>query len=392
MKAVPVTNEYEPSKDFYMDVNHAFSSTICAITHGPSKAGYIVEPPDSVNSEEEFFARLFGVDKLEGKADTISLLSENDSRNGPVIKFDFPRLFTYTDPTSRVLQSRVRRCNPFFHLYEAMWFLAGRNDVASVKQFASRMSDFSDDGETFNGAYGYRWRQHFGGDQLQTIIKTLKNNPNDRRCVLQMWDCRSDLKDFTTSDKTVSYSKDVPCNTHAYVQIRNGSLDLTVMNRSNDIFWGMFGSNYVTFTFLLEYLAAMVGVPVGFYHHFTVNAHYYTNIFPAEKVSAMHDEEDQSVWVPFPQRVPLVSTPENFDEELNSFVDRPYETNGYTERFFREIALPMMNAHKAYKNGDIKYAFDVAREDIQQQDWKVACVNWLVSSEAAKKTTSYLNN
>ena len=38
-------------------------------------------------------------------------------------------------------------------------------------------------------------------------------------------------------------SKDVPCNTHAYFAINaEGSLDLTVCNRSNDLVWGCLGA------------------------------------------------------------------------------------------------------------------------------------------------------
>ncbi|WP_217469305.1 thymidylate synthase, partial [Staphylococcus aureus] len=71
--------------------------------------------------------------------------------------------------------------------------LAGRNDVAFVSGYVARMATFSDDGQTFHGAYGYRWRQHFGFDQLNAVVKALKANPDDRRCVVQMWSAQDDL-------------------------------------------------------------------------------------------------------------------------------------------------------------------------------------------------------
>ena len=72
--------------------------------------------------------------------------------------------------------------------------LAGRNVVALVKQFNTRMAEFSDDGETFNGAYGYRWLSTFDYDQLKIVVDELKKDPDSRRCVVSMWDPRNDLQ------------------------------------------------------------------------------------------------------------------------------------------------------------------------------------------------------
>jgi thymidylate synthase len=397
----------DPNPNVYLDVNTAFGSVLCDFIHGALSCEIAVTIDAKKDAVMDMVSAIFGMPRREETGRKVPLISEGPSRNGPVRKYDFPRIYTYVDPTSRVLQSRIRRCNPFFHLYEAMWFLAGRNDVASVSQFTKQISQYSDNGTDFNGAYGYRWRSHFGGDQLKTIIDTLKNDPNSRRCVLQMWDCRSDLQGFDRNpnreyhpadpndlayEKYVPFSRDVPCNTHAYVQMRNGELDLTVMNRSNDIFWGMLGSNYVTFTFLLEYLAGMIGVPVGYYHHFTANAHYYTDIFPDDKLEAMHDELIDQVWVPKSARVPLVCTPENFNRELQIFVDDPYTSAGFTERFFREVARPMMHTHRLYKEGDLVEAVEYAKEEIQQEDWKVNAINWIAGSTKAKSMTAFMSN
>jgi hypothetical protein len=87
---------------------------------------------------------------------------ERDSRNGPVTKFDGPCTLLYNRPEERVVFWRERDANPFFHLLESLWMLAGRNDVAYPAGIVKTMVDFSDDGRTYNGAYGYRWRHHFG--------------------------------------------------------------------------------------------------------------------------------------------------------------------------------------------------------------------------------------
>src|ERR1043166_5799013 len=111
------------------------------------------------------------------------------SRVGDVIVGPEPVITVYKNPLNRVLFSPMRNANPFFHVMESLWMLAGRNDLPWLTQFNGRFSSYSDDGgQTQPGAYGYRWRQHFRYDQLETIIVELKNNPATRRCVLTMWD------------------------------------------------------------------------------------------------------------------------------------------------------------------------------------------------------------
>jgi len=142
------------------------------------------------------------------------LVVKKPSRNGNVMMIDEPVTLTYSHPRERVLFNAARDANPFFHLYEALWMLAGRNDVTPLAYYAKKMKEFSDDGVTTNGAYGYRWRtamtsikgfeecpsvklawhkQHGGIDQLDILVNHLKADPNSRRAVLQMWNVEDDL-------------------------------------------------------------------------------------------------------------------------------------------------------------------------------------------------------
>ncbi len=140
------------------------------------------------------------------------------SRYGEVMSIEEPVILTYERPRERVLFNAARDVNPFFHVYEALWMLAGRNDVAPLAYYNSRMKEFSDDGYTLNGSYGYRWRkapfcsrttpadQEYpafkyaeGVDQLQILIQHLKANPLSRRAVLSMWNVEDDLLKIDSS-------------------------------------------------------------------------------------------------------------------------------------------------------------------------------------------------
>lgn len=342
-----------------------------------------------------------------GRIETI----KTASKNGPVLQIPEPVTITYLNPRQRVLFNPGRDCNPFFHLYESLWMLAGRNDVAPLKTYASKIDQFSDDGVTFNGAYGYRWRHHeeefFGMDtettwkrnslnQLNIIINHLKRKPESRRVVLQMWNVEDDLL-------KIDSSKDVCCNTAIYFSIRttkelndrynnledaaaNGFedqhvkvLDMTVTNRSNDIVWGMFGANAVHFSFLQEYVACALGIEVGYYHQFSNNAHIYT-----ESNSGFHPEKWLANGL---EGMHEHSTPKlfkgdykKFDEENQRFVEdfsRPSDTAvTYYNRFLNGTAKPMMLAFHYHKAKNPEFAVHWV-DRVESPDWRKAATEWI---------------
>jgi hypothetical protein len=196
--------------------------------------------------------------------------AHTESRNGPVLTMPGPVVTSWSPDISRVSFCPVRNANPFFHYMEAMWMLAGRNDIEFVSQYATVMKQFSDDGGlTQPGAYGHRWRAHFGFDQLRRVIKHLQEKPNSRRAVLAMWDANVDVAGMEVST-------DVPCNTHIYFSNRGGQLDMTVCCRSNDAIWGAYGSNIVHFSVLHEVVAAATGLRLGCLVQFSNDMHMYS--------------------------------------------------------------------------------------------------------------------
>ncbi len=310
-----------------------------------------------------------------------------DSRNGPVLKFPGPATIHYACPTERVVFWGERDCNPFFHLMESLWMLSGRNDVSYLSQFVPRMASYSDDGKTFHGAYGHRWRQHFMTDQLDLVVEALKKNPDDRRCVVQMWDSRTDLG---------FEGKDFPCNTQVVFSVNEGSLDMSVFNRSNDLVWGALGANAVHFSFLQEYMAARIGVPVGHYWQISNNMHLYLEQHEglmhslgdrAEEFYQFRTGKDDPYATGEVKPFPLMSiSPEQWELELEVFMHFP-DSTGLTDPFFREVARPLFFAHRTFKQ--MKDAgldrYDCAAEHLElcaASDWKKAAEEWLLRRRA----------
>jgi thymidylate synthase len=305
--------------------------------------------------------------------------SIHETRNGPARVINGPVMTLYTHPYQRVLFDADRDANPFFHVMEALWMLAGRRDVEFPARYAKQILQYAEDDGLIHGAYGFRWRQHFcvdGGepeDQIDRLIELIWANPDDRRLVLTMWDPVADLG----QDK-----KDIPCNTHIYFRVIGGSLDMTVCNRSNDIIWGLYGANHVHFSFLQEYLAYMTGNRVGRYFHMSNNFHAYTDIFDKKYTPKLDSARND---VRFDYMYPhflLIDNGPQWDHDLQVFLSDPVAIRqNCTNRFFPDVASPMALAWEAWKVKD----FPLCRmymTQIKAIDWRKACEFWISRREA----------
>jgi len=297
--------------------------------------------------------------------------AESTSRNGLVMKLPFPAILEYSNPMERVLFEPRRDANPFFHLFEAIWMISGSNDLMTPAKFVPRMREYSDDGTTLNGAYGFRWREHFGVDQLDAVIKELTERPDSRRAVVAMWDPAQDLP------LMASGGKDLPCNTTIYFSLRVGDqLDMTVCNRSNDLVWGACGANAVHMSFLQEYVARGIGVDVGVYYQFTNDLHLYQDHFKLLDIGAFSgdvpDPYNQGVVHP----VPLYDEPgerKAFDEDCRYWLQKDYTV---VTPYFIQVVMPLLRAWESYKKGDILWAMQYA-QDCGAPDWRRAAMEWL---------------
>lgn len=254
--------------------------------------------------------------------------------------------------------------------------LAGHNDVAWPAQFNRRFTEYSDDGVIVNGGYGYRWRTAFGFDQIDATIKLLREEPETRRAVIGMWSPSRDLGEA---------SKDIPCNTQIYFDLRGGALNMTVTCRSNDIMWGAYGANAVHFSVLQEFIAAAVGVPVGVYRQVSNNYHLYTAHYNLDNhalrlVDDLYSSGRVELITPFP----LVWTDAGtWMEDLRLFMRDP-ESTKFVDVFFTAVASPMYAAWMGRKAGCGNGA-DIAQQ-IDAADWRVACLDWIKIADERRTT------
>ncbi|KKU65468.1 MAG: Thymidylate synthase [Parcubacteria group bacterium GW2011_GWA2_47_16] len=161
---------------------------------------------------------------------------------------------------------------------EQVWFITGaRKPEIFLRQFTKIWDMFTNPGDVVTVAYGYRWRKHFGRDQLGLLIKLLKADPSSRHGVVVTWDPAQD-------GLGGAIKKNVPCPYTFTVNIIGGRLNLHNIVRSNDVILG-FPSDVAGFALLAYILAQKLGVRPGFYSHSISNAHVYdTHYFAAEEL------------------------------------------------------------------------------------------------------------
>lgn len=269
--------------------------------------------------------------------------------------------------------------------------LAGRRDVGWISTFNSSFKQFSDNGENFHGAYGHRWRKHFYDecgkpiDQITEAIEILRKNPKDRRAVLQMWDPVADLG---------KEGLDFPCNLSIAFRIRepgmhkDGELDMTVFNRSNDIIWGAYGANSVHMSMLQEYMAACIGVMVGKYYQVSNNYHAYEEAL--SKVGNIHPMPIDPYDTHEVRSYPMVEDARTWHVDLLNFIDNPREHILYSNSFFSDVAVPMAAAQHLFKQGALVNALESCKL-IMATDWRRACEEWLKRRILKKEETNAEN-
>ena len=216
---------------------------------------------------------------------------KRETRGSVCYELPEPAMFKITNPIAREVSIPERKWFKALPYAESLWIASGRNDMAFITHYLPRMVAFSDDGIYMRGGYGPRYRDYNGEhddyrlesinvrqsgsvDQLKYVIECFMIDIETRRAVMNFGD---PMKDDFDEKGELKKTKDMPCTRelHFMKQSGNNRLDLIVRMRSNDLIWGASAVNIFNYTFMQEYVAALLGLEVGNYYHIADNLHYY---------------------------------------------------------------------------------------------------------------------
>jgi len=157
----------------------------------------------------------------------------------------------------------LRKTYPKSAAAEIAWFLQGTQDPTFIQKHAPFWDKFVEtvqvdgqDKEVIKSSYGYRWRSHFGRDQITDAIDALKADPTNRRIYISAWDAE---EDGLLSKNQLN----VPCPVGFNLSIVKGRLNSSITLRSSDLFVGL-PYDVMGHAYLMDAIATTLNVEVGY--------------------------------------------------------------------------------------------------------------------------------
>lgn len=176
---------------------------------------------------------------------------------------------------NKILLLNNRRYYPHIAAAETAWQLLGTKDAYLMNKFAPKLwGKFTNQKGEVETAYGYRWQNHFGRNQLLEGIEALIEDNTNRQIVISAWDPKTD------GLLNIGNQKNVPCPVMFTLNIIDNKLNMSVFIRSSDIVLGL---PYDIMNYMFLYNAIRISLSIndkienGYINFTLANAHYYKN-------------------------------------------------------------------------------------------------------------------
>ena len=175
--------------------------------------------------------------------------------------------FYITNPLANAITNKERNWKLDYAQAEWQWYLSGNRNISELGKIYGKIPEIwkrmADSKGNVNSNYGWQWLRN---NQIYYVINKLKEKHNTRHAAISIYDC----KEHNT------YEQDTPCTYAVQFTILHNKLDMCVVMRSNDLWYGFCNDQYC-FSELQKMIAHEVGVEVGVYYHFAHNMHLYND-------------------------------------------------------------------------------------------------------------------
>ena len=175
--------------------------------------------------------------------------------------------FYITSPLANAITNKERNWKLDYAQAEWQWYLSGNRNISELGKLYGKIPEIwkrmADSKGNVNSNYGWQWLRN---NQIYYVINKLKEKHNTRHAAISIYDC----KEHNT------YEQDTPCTYAVQFTILHDKLDMCVVMRSNDLWYGFCNDQYC-FSELQKMIAHEVGVEVGVYYHFAHNMHLYND-------------------------------------------------------------------------------------------------------------------
>jgi thymidylate synthase len=200
---------------------------------------------------------------------------------GTVSMFGYQMRFRLTDGFPAVTTKKLHLRSI---IHELLWFLKGDTNIAYLNENGVTIWDeWADDEGELGPIYGAQWRNWpapGGGsiDQVSTLLKDLKSNPDSRRHIISGWN-PAVLPDESISPRdnaTAGRQALPPCHTLFQFYVADQRLSCQLYQRSADAFLGV-PFNIASYALFTMMIAQVSGLQPGDFVHTLGDCHIYLN-------------------------------------------------------------------------------------------------------------------
>jgi len=170
-------------------------------------------------------------------------------------------------PNENTIDVDFRGWNEEYAEAEWQWYLSGNRNISKLGDIYGKVPPIwermADQFGRVNSNYGWQWMR---GNQLDYIVEKLKSDKDTRHAVISIYDGK----------ENVEFEYDTPCTCAIHFHIIEDKLCMSVMMRSNDLWYGFCNDQYC-FSKLQELVAKKLKLPMGWYYHYASNMHIYND-------------------------------------------------------------------------------------------------------------------
>lgn len=234
--------------------------------------------------------------------------------------------FYIQDPEHRIVSAPFRKWKRSYAEKEWAWYMSGDPSAFEISKHAKIWKQCMDKDGNVNSNYGYQWKR---GNQIDYVLNELRRNPNSRRASISIYDAKD----------RHNFENDTPCTYAINFYIKRNQLNMSVMMRSNDLWFGFCNDQYC-FANLQIMIADTLSLRIGTYYHFVNNLHLYERHYLDK---AMHNSRGERIVV-------------GDDFYVSSIIHMPINVN-VTKLDFEERKAQIRNSEwleldRLYKNKD----------------------------------------
>ena len=181
--------------------------------------------------------------------------------------------FYIENPLDNAIENTERKWNPVYAEAEWQWYLSGDRNIAKLAELYGKVPEIwkrmAFPNGNVNSNYGWQWRRN---DQIDYVVNLLRNEPETRQATISIYDG----KEHDT------FAFDTPCTYAVQFTIVNNRLNMCVVMRSNDLWYGFCNDQYC-FSRMQEMVCNELNteipadIELGTYYHFAHNMHLYNN-------------------------------------------------------------------------------------------------------------------